>query len=133
MCLEALKLLVRIEVGIAIVQSHDQPYGEHPPHVVDKPAAIVLVLKRVAQRVNHMPLLRTLLGKFPHFLHADGIDLRTFPGVELKTAYQLLGERAAHPLAENDCLGQNIDSRLERSERLALLADAAIPRANADQ
>ncbi len=113
MCLEALKLLVRIEVGVAIVQAHDQPYGEHPPHVVDKPAAIVLLLERVAQRVNHMPLLGRLLGQFPNFFDADGINLGTFPGIELQPADQLLGERAAHTLAENNRLGQNIDSRLE--------------------
>src|SRR5262245_64853861 len=80
-----------------------------------------------------MPLLGRILRQLPNFLHTDRIDLRTFPGIQLQPADQLLRKRAAHAFAENDRLGQNIDSGLERRQWIAVLANAAIAGANADQ
>ena len=82
---------MRIEVRVSIIQTYHEPYGEHPPHVVDKPAAIVFVLERVSQSVNDVTLLRRVLRQLPDFLHADRINLRTLAGVEPEPVYQLLG------------------------------------------
>ncbi len=53
-------------------------------------------------------------------------------GADLQIAIELLGEVAAHAVGEDRDLGVDVGARLERALRLAVLADAAIAGAHAD-
>src|SRR5690606_5603573 len=60
-----------------------------------------------------------------------GVDLRIGGGRQAEAGVELLGERAARPLAEQSDAGPDVDPRLVVRLRPPVLADAAIPRAYA--
>ena len=68
----------------------------------------------------------------PQLLEADRELLRLRAASELQSPQQLLGEVAAHAVAEDRDLGADVDAGLERRLLLAVLADAAIAGAHAD-
>ena len=72
------------------------------------------------------------LRDLPQLLDADRVQLRRAPFVQRQPPHELLGEVAAHAVGEDRDLGANVDARLERRLRLAVLVDAAVAGAHAD-
>ena len=73
---KSLEFLMRIQKGIFVIQAHHQSQGEHVSHVVNETAAIVFLLQRIAQSVNHMPFLSHRIRQFPNLLDPESIDCR---------------------------------------------------------
>src|SRR6266705_4703529 len=76
MRLEALKLVMRINARIAIVEADRKSYVDDSiAHAVDPRSAKGVRIKRPAHRVNHRARRESIVGHFPKFFDADGIDL----------------------------------------------------------
>ena len=95
-------------------------------------AAELLLPQRIAQRVDHGAGRDAIRRHLPQLLDADRVLLRLPPVVEREPAHQRLGQVAAHAVAEDRHLRADVDARLERRLLLAVLADAAIAGAHAD-
>ena len=78
------------------------------------------------------PLADLLLRNIPDFLHANGVDLRIASLIEMQFLDELLRERTAGAFGENRDLRVNVDSGLVVPFRLAVLVDALVAGANAD-
>ena len=78
--------------------------------MVEEASPEFLVPERIAQGVDHLPLVRGFGGKLPDLLHPDGIDLRGFAPVQPEAFHRLSGQRAADPFPQNHHLGQDVDT-----------------------
>ena len=131
--LEMLKRDVGIEHRIPVVEpghetERDQVVGQR----IDETAAELFVLQRKAQGVDDTARLHAAGRYLPQLLDADRIHLRTLPVVQPELPHQRFGQVAADAVGENRDLGANIHTRLERGLALAMLVDAAIAGADAD-
>ena len=133
MALEPVERDVRVEQRVVVVEPHHeaerhQPIGER----VDEAAAELLVPQRMPERVHHGAGLDAPLRHFPQLLEPDGELLGLAPLTEGEVPPQLLGEVAAHAVAEDRDLGVDVHARLERGLLLAVLPAAAVAGADAD-
>ena len=79
-----------------------------------------------------VPGVSAIRRDLPQLLEADRELLRLCAFAELQPPHQLLREVAAHAVAEDRDLREDVDAGLEGRLLLAVLADAAIAGADAD-
>src|SRR6476659_5783733 len=131
MRLEALKLVMRIDDRIAVVEPNRESNVDNPiAHAVDPRSAEGVRIERPAQRVNHRARREAIIGHFPEFLESYRVDLGIGILVELQAVNHLLGKRAAHAFAQYRYPRSNIHSRLKVRFRVAGLVYPFIPGAN---
>ena len=82
--------------------------------------------------MNHCAGGESIFRKLPQLLHADGIDLRIFSGVEIEKSGELLCQCAARTLGENRNFRAHVDSRLVIRFALPILVDAFVADAYSD-
>ncbi len=123
--LEALEFLERRQIGVFVVQIHDQADGHAVVfQVIQEGAAAAGQMDRPAGTVNHQAWLVLLRVDFPDFLEADAVVLRVDVLVELEFANQLLADMATAALAEEGVLGAQLHARDMAVLGFAVLADA---------
>src|SRR5215510_14726220 len=133
MLLELVEGHVGIEQRILVIQPHDQPDRQLPiRHRIDEPAAEFLGLERVPKGVYDGARLETDARILPELFEADRELLRVILVAELQAPHQLLRQVAAHTVAENRHLREDIDAWLEGGLRLSMLVDAAVRSAHAN-
>ena len=72
MLLEALKLRVRVEQRVVVVESrHVSEVEDAILHPVNPPAAVRVRVGRITERVRHAPRGVAVVGQLPEFLDAD--------------------------------------------------------------
>ena len=131
--LEPLQLVVRIERRVLVVETdHESDVDDAVLHPVDEGAAERVHVQREAHRVDHGAGGEAIVGELPQLLHADRVDLRILSGVQIEDAGELLGQRAARTFGEDGDLRAHVDARLEVRLRLAVLVDALVAGAHAD-
>ena len=132
MLLELLQHVLRIDAGIAIVEAGDEAERDQVVlGAVDPGAAVLVEGERIAHGVDHFAGCDTPGRQFPQLLHADAVGLRIAVAVELESADELLGQRAARALGKNDDLGLQIVAGLEVGFLLAVLVHAFVVGAHA--
>src|SRR5947209_14946080 len=95
----SLKFVMRIERRIFIIESDDEAdVNDAILHAVNETAAECIGVERPAHRVNHCAGGESIFRKLPQLLHADGIDLRIFSGVEIEKSGELLCQCASRTL-----------------------------------
>ncbi len=133
MLFQVLKRLVRIEHRVLVIETGDEAERHQAVrHRVEEGAAELLHPQWIAERVDNGAGLDPVLRDLPQLLDADGIELRLLPGVERQPAHELLGQVAADAVAEDRDLGPDVDPCLERRLLRAVLVDALVAGADAD-
>ena len=134
MLLESLKLCVRIEQRIFVVEAGNVTDIQNAIlHSVDPAAAIGLRVGGKAERVCDSSRGITIVRQFPKFLHANAVNLWLASLVEVETLDQLLCQRATWTFAEHGHFRAQIDARLKVWLSLPFLVDTFVARAHADQ
>ena len=80
--------------------------------------------ERPAHGVGHLALLVHLGANLPELLHAEAVLLRLAAIGEIVFGDDLLGQRAAHALGDEDIFAEQFHAGLEVGLGLAVLADA---------
>ncbi len=133
MPLEAVERHVRIEQRIPVVEArHEADRELAVRHRIDESAAELLVPQRIPHRVHDRARFESSARHLPQLFHTDGKLLGLPAAPQGKAPQQLLGEVAAHAVAEDRHLGQDVDARLERRLPRAVAVDAAVAGADAD-
>ncbi len=131
--LQALQLVVRVERRVLVVETdHQSDVDDAVLHAVDEGAAERVHVQRKAQRVDHAPGGVAVVRKLPELLHADRVHLRVLARVQVEHLRELFRQRPARPLGQDGHLRADVDARLEVRLRLAVLVDAFVARAHAD-
>ncbi len=87
MGLEALELLERRQIGIAVVEVHDEADRHQVVvEVIEKRAAAGRIVERPAEGVLHQSRPELVRRDLPQFLEADAELLRLAAGVEIESA-----------------------------------------------
>ena len=111
MLLEAIERHVRVEQRILVVEpDHETDRQPSVGHRVDEPAAELVVPQRIAERVDDGAGREAIGRHLPQLLEADRELLGLSSPAELKTPQQLLGQVAAHAVAEDRDLGVDVDA-----------------------
>src|SRR6266404_5881952 len=114
MSLESLKLRMRIDQGIAIVETSDVAQVHNPILQSVNPAAPVRPLVGwKAERVRDPTSWITVVGKFPKLFDAETVNLRFASLIQTESLNQLLRQRAAHAFAQYRNLCKQIDAGFE--------------------
>ncbi|SAL76412.1 hypothetical protein AWB68_04978 [Caballeronia choica] len=127
MRLVALEFLERRQIRIRIPQPDDE--ADHHlvvVHVIEKRAAVGVVLERPAGRVDHETGLVLDGIDFPQFLDAEAVDLRVGVLAQLEPVGELTAEMPARAFAEERVFRVQFHAELEVLGRLAVLADAHV-------
>ncbi|MCY1300579.1 hypothetical protein D9M70_501510 [compost metagenome] len=133
MRLEALELLEREEIGVLVVEVHDEADGDQVVfEVVEERAATGLHAKRPAERVLHQARSMVFRLHLPEFLQADAEFLDAAVLREVEFGDQLLGERTAHAFADQRVFAQERHATGEVRSRFAIALDAHVAGGNAD-
>ncbi len=130
--LELLRHQVRVVVGVLGVERRDEAVRHEVVLHVVEPHAPEGVQQLVGHHaVDHPAGLVLLRPDPPDLLDAGLVDLG-IPAVQVEAFDELLGERAAHAFAEHRDLGEDVHARLVGRLGLAVLVDAHVARAHAD-
>src|SRR5215469_2636162 len=133
MLFELLQDVLRIDARIGIVKTRDKTERYLVVLRAVNPCSSVLVkAERITHRVNHFTAIDATRRQFPQLLHADAVGLRIALVVEQETADQLLRERASAAFREDDDFGLQVVAGLEIRLLLAVLVDAFVIGANAE-
>ena len=128
----ALKFLEWRQVRVAVVQRQDDAEKHlRPGRVVEKPAALRVLIQRPPQRVHDEPCIVLVRIDLPDFLEADAVMLRIRAGPEVEPVHELLTEAAMTALRENRVLPQQLVARLVSRLALPAFADALVAGRNA--
>ena len=120
MQLGALKFLERVEIGIGVVEMHDEADRHQVlAEMIEERAAAGAVMQRPAHGVLHEARAMLLLRHLPQLFQPDAVFLRSALGIEAEAPDELLGERAARAFGEKRVLAGERDAR-----RVAVLVRA---------
>ena len=127
MPLELIERHVRVEERVLVVEPHDESYRQPPlRHRVEEPAAELIVPERITHGMHDGSALDPIVRHFPQFLDSDRELLRFPTAPQLIPPQQLLGQIAAHAIAEDRHLRADIDARFERRLPLPALVDSTV-------
>src|SRR5262249_30426201 len=133
MLFELIEEPVWIGERIVIIQSDDEADVEQIVlHPVNESAAERVVGQGVTERVHHGTRFDAPFRQLPDLFHPDRVNLRIAAFIEIKPPDQLLGQRAARAFAEHGHFGEDVGAGLIILLRLAVLADALVAGAHAD-
>ena len=120
---EALKLLVGAEVGVGVVQTHHKTHHHFVAFgVVQKRAAVHIVLQRPAGAVHGKTGLVALRVNLPQLFDANAIALGVFAGVKLEAGDDLFAQVTARTFGKHRVLGMQFHAELEVFSGLAIFA-----------
>src|SRR5579864_5332020 len=127
MLLEFLQHVLGIEPRIGIVESGDETERNYVVfRAVDPGAAVFLRGQRPAHRVNDLSHRDPARWNFPEFLDANAVSLRICVFGQVEFLDEILGERSARTLGENDDFGMEVVAGLKVRFRMAFLVDALV-------
>src|SRR5262249_51951121 len=127
MLLEAVECHVGIEQRILVVEPDDEAERQLSlRHRIDESATEFLVFERVAKRVDDGARFQAAGSNLPPLFEADRELLRMMRVAERQAPHQLFRQVAAHTVAENRHLREDIDAWLEGGLPLPMLVDAAV-------
>src|SRR6185295_4629430 len=133
MSLELLKLVMRIDSRVAIIEPHRKSdVDDAIAHAVDPRSAKRVRIERPAHRVNHRAGREPFIGHFPELFDSNRVNLRIAVAVELETRDQLLREGAANALAQHCNFRNDVNARFEIRFLVAVLVDPFVAGANPD-
>ena len=108
-------------MGVLIVQVDDEAHQNLVVlHVIDEAAAARVLAQGPAHGVDHAALLELLGGNLPDLLHAQAEFLRVMAVRQVQPRHDVLGQRSAHALGDEDVFA------VQLHPRLIAVADAAI-------
>jgi hypothetical protein len=127
MRLETLELLEGRQIGVLVVEVDDEADRNHVVlEVIEERAAAGLEIERPAEGVLHEARLVVLRRDLPQFLDADAEFLRLAMPSEIVSGDQLLGERTAHALADQDIFAHQRHAWREGRAVRAVALDAHV-------
>lgn len=129
MRLEPLELLVRIDVRIFIVKTHDKPdMNVIWSHVIKERPCVCFRIQRPPDWMLNVPWLeqRVISIDFPNFFQPDSVQLWICIFSQLKLIHNVLWQWASATFSQNCLLGQNLDPSLESILDLSLLGNSKI-------
>ena len=127
--LEPLKLHVREEMRIGVVQVNDETDGKKVgAEMVRKGSASRLRSERPTHRVQHVawPVLVGL--NLPELLHSKSEFGRVATFVQSEAPNQLLRDRTTRPFGDNDVFSEDLDTGLVARAGLAVFRETELPR-----
>ncbi len=122
--LEPLELVVRREIGVLVVEMHDEADRDEVVAVmIEERAAAGAAVERPAEGVLHEP--GTVLARRdpPQLLQPDAVLLRVAVALQVEFADQLLGERAARAFGKEGVLAAQLHAAHEILGRLAVASN----------
>lgn len=127
MMFEFLKLFVRGQPWVGIVQSHDETHGDEIfPKVIHPAAAVGRVRERVSHRVQDLAVAEIFRFDFPDFFQAQRIRLRLAVSPQVELLHDLLGQAPMATLREQSEPGMKLHPSLKRRFRFSIATDALI-------
>src|SRR5258706_15499440 len=98
MLFETLKLRMRVEQRIFVIETSYVAYVQNPIlHSVDPAAAVGLRVRRKPKRMRHTSGGIAIIRQLPKLLNANAINLWFASGIEAEALNQLLRERPSWP------------------------------------
>src|SRR5207237_10283713 len=115
------------DVGVRVIQGHDEAECDLVVCLVIEEATAPCVLERPALRVDHSPGLMFLGGNVPQLLDAKPENLRAAFLAESEHLRQPLGEMATRTLSEERVAGVELHARLVIGTVTAIAGYAQVP------
>mmetsp|Transcript_16714 Transcript_16714/g.25765 ORF Transcript_16714/g.25765 Transcript_16714/m.25765 type:complete len:255 (-) Transcript_16714:314-1078(-) len=136
MGLQALELLIRVEIRVLVVQTDDESeVNEIGLGVIHETSGVHILAQRPADSMLDEPRLemRVVIGNLPHLLQPDSVvlDARRFVG-QSELVLELLREGSSGTFSENGLFSKDINSRFERVLHLTIFVDTHISRPDTD-
>eukprot|EP01033_Poteriospumella_lacustris_P004048 gene4047-gene4446 len=131
MRLPALEFLIRIQVGVLVVQTDNHTHQDEVGlHVIQKCAAVDITDRRRLQRPSKSVLNQTrgqiFFGNFPDFLDTDTIRLNVLALAQVELLDKVLRARASTSLCENSMTSMKLNTANKAILNFVAFGDTSI-------